>query len=166
MRPEPTPSDGIAPFGSKKGLFGSKLGLFGSTVAAAPVSVVIRTTAGPALAATLMIADDSSIVIGCLPALVDSAFELAAGAAGRSSAPVALSAMKVPPEASTADRSAADRTTPVPAPDLAVGVGCTRAVGAVSNQCSGVGRAGSGSIQPLADQSGRGSGGGENEARS
>src|SRR6266446_6058649 len=115
MRPEPTPSDGIAPFGSKNGLCGSKLGLFGSTVAAPPVSVVVRTTAGPALAATLMIADDSSLVTCCFPAVADTAFELGAGAAGRSSAPVALRATKVPPEARTADRSAADRTTPVPA---------------------------------------------------
>jgi len=143
MKAGADPLNGIAPFGSKKGLFGSKLGLFGSTVAAAPVSVVIRTTAGPALAATLIDRDDSSIVDRCLPALVDSAFELAAGTAGRTSAPVALSAMKVPPEASTADRSAPTGRRPVPAPDLAVVLAVPGRSGAVSNQCSaGTGRLG------------------------
>ncbi len=52
MTPEPTPSEGTLPNGS-----------------AVWPSVVIFTTAGPTLAAASMIADDSLIVIGSVPAV-------------------------------------------------------------------------------------------------
>jgi hypothetical protein len=97
ITPEPTPCSG-------------RLTALGSTP-----SVTMRTTAGPALAATSTIADDSSIVTGCLIE-VGSAFE-AGAPAGLSSVPVAVSAAYVPPDARTAARSDAARIVPTPAPD-------------------------------------------------
>src|SRR5688572_29609261 len=97
MTPEPTPVSGMIPLD-----------------VSTPPLTVIRTTAGLAFAATLIVADDSSIVTGWLLAPTFVAFGVVETAAGRSSAPVALRATSVPPDASTADRSAAARTVPRP----------------------------------------------------
>src|SRR6187397_1611512 len=127
MTPEPTPVAGMMP----------------RSVFASP-EVVICTTAGLTLAATSMVADDSSIVTGCAEPTVWPV-ELDATGVGWSSEPVACSAMTVPPEASTAARRA-DATimqAPPREPVVWVGVGgATVAVpiaGAGSYQRSGVG---------------------------
>src|SRR5919107_2066982 len=97
MTPEPTPVAGIWPKS------GSSLPL-----------VVIRTTAGLALAATSIVADDSSIVTGWRADTGVPVAGLEAGWLGRSKAPVALRGGTVPPDASTADSRAAPRTVPRP----------------------------------------------------
>ena len=69
-----------------------------------------------------MTADDSSIVTGWVTEVLfafDGVVE-----AGRSSAPVAVSAANVPPEARTAARSAADTIVPMPLPDRPPAAGC------------------------------------------
>ena len=90
--------------------------LFGSTP-----SSKIRTTDGPALEATSMMADDSSTLtgwrtdaaLGLLPfAPVDGPV--------RSNAPLAFRAITVPPDARTAAASAAARTVPAPPPRCCV----------------------------------------------
>jgi hypothetical protein len=98
----------------------------------------------PAFAATSMIADDSSIVTGCLTEVCSrssGAVERAVEGAGRGEA------ANVPPEARTAEqRGGDDRPAPVPdrPPAAAVrwrrGDGCTGAGrrSPASNQCSGV----------------------------
>src|SRR6478752_1559942 len=92
MTPEPTPVSGMTP-------------LLPSLVV--PVTV-IRTTAGLTFEATAIVADCSSIETGWrAPTLVPWATAADVGAAGRSRAPAALNARTVPPDASTADRSAA-----------------------------------------------------------
>src|SRR6476646_7873153 len=100
----------------------------------------MRTTDGPALAATLMIAEDSSSVTGCLTVVELVPWVLVAAAGVRSKAPPAVSATTVPPEARTAAARAAAMTVPGPAPRRA-GAATGRAVAgvALSNQCSGVG---------------------------
>src|SRR4029079_11760308 len=125
-------------------------------------SETIRTTAGPAFFATSMTADDSSIVTGWVTEVL-FAFEGFVEAGG-SSAPVAVSAAKVPPDARTAASSAAETIVPMPLLDRPPAAGCWAggchdgagtvvagtdgAAGEVegSNQCSGVaggvGRAG------------------------
>src|SRR5580765_3633040 len=121
----------------------------------------MRTTDGPALAATSMIAEDSSSVTGCL-IVAEFAFWLLVAAIGaRSKAPLAVRATTVPPEARMAAASAAMTTVPVPAPRRGAATAGGLAAGAVvSNQCSGVGsRRGQ-----LCVQSVRGSGEGEKEA--
>ena len=114
--PEPTPVAGMTP-------------LLPASVL--PVTV-IRTTAGLTLAATAMVADDSSTVTGCVDPVVVAWVEAGAGAAGRSRAPAAPRARTVPPEARTAERSAAARTDPPRPPrfdslvTVAAGTGATR----------------------------------------
>ncbi len=128
MTPEPTPVSGMIPL----------------DVSTLPLTLM-RTTAGLAFAATLIVADDSSIVTGWLLAPTVVVVGVVDTGAGRSSAPVALSATSVPPDASTADRSAAPKTVPSPLrPDFVpvtapcvTGVGDTLAAG--SYQRSGVG---------------------------
>src|SRR4029079_10384066 len=109
--------------------------LFGST----PCSK-IRTTDGPALAATSMIAEDSSSLRGWLMELASGPAAVAGlGAAGWSNAPVAFSAATVPPEASTAARRAAPITEPAPGPRRVDRVtGGVAAPPPLSNQRSGV----------------------------
>ncbi len=85
-----------------------------NSVEALPL-VVILTTAGPAEAATSMIADDSSMVTGCRADTV-APTGVEAGWAGCSRAPVALSATTVPPDARAAASSAAPTTEPAPLP--------------------------------------------------
>src|SRR3982751_6574792 len=76
-------------------------------------SAVIRTTAGLTLAATSMIADDSSSVTGCrAPIAVAFEADAPAGVVVRLSAPDASRARNVPPEARTAPRIAARSTWP------------------------------------------------------
>ena len=87
MTPDPTPVSGMTPL----------LPAF-----AVPVTVM-RTTAGLTLAATAIVADDSSMATGwTVPTLV-ACGALAEAGAGRSSAPTADSAATVPTDASTAD---------------------------------------------------------------
>src|SRR4029453_11303395 len=101
MRPDPTPVSGMMP----------------CEVSTLPLTVM-RTTAGLALAATSIVADDSSMVTGWLVApTVVPVGEVAVAATGFSSAPEAVSAATVPPDARTAARSAAPRTVPTPRPD-------------------------------------------------
>src|SRR6187401_48090 len=124
MTPEPTPVGGMTP----------RL-----PVSVAPVTRIL-TTAGLTLVATAIVADDSSMATGWrAPALVDWGDVTAA--AGRSRAPVALSARTVPPEARTADSSAAAINAPPPLPsprDVRVGTSVAAGVGAGSYQRSGV----------------------------
>ena len=100
-------------------------------VSPAPVVVVILTTAGPALAAASITADDSSIVTGCWAPVcwVDPVGDWATV---RSSAPVRSRTTAVPPAARIADRSDAVTTVPTPAPvrrfDVAVVAGWTGAL--------------------------------------
>ncbi len=96
MTPDPTPVAGMTP------LLPESL---------APVTV-IRTTAGLTLAATAIVADDSSMVTGWVEPVLVAWLDAGAGAIGRSSAPAAPSARTVPPEASTADSTAAARIVP------------------------------------------------------
>src|SRR5919106_6281505 len=131
MTPEPTPVSGMIPL----------------DVSTLPLTVM-RTTAGLALAATLIVADDSSMVTGWLLAPTFVTVGVLDTGAGRSSAPVALRATSVPPDASTADRIAAPRTVPRPLRPLRVpltvpwvtGAGETASAG--SYQRSGVGGVG------------------------
>ena len=96
MTPEPTPVSGMTPRSPEFAL---------------PVTVM-RTTAGLTLAATAMVADDSSMVTGwVVPTLCPVTTE--AAGAGWSKAPLALRATTVPPEARIADRRAAARTGPI-----------------------------------------------------
>src|SRR6185436_20553041 len=99
---------------------------------------------------------DSSIVTGCLTE-VGSALD-AGAAACLSSAPVAVSAAIVPPEARTAASTEAARTVPTPLPPDRVRsarggwVGCAGVVAghsgrAGSNQCSGVAEWAGGAVQ-------------------
>ena len=85
-----------------------------NSVVALPL-VVILTTAGPALAATSMIAESSSMVTGWRAETVAPTGE-EAGWACCSKAPVALSATTVPPDARAAASSAAPTTVPAPLP--------------------------------------------------
>ncbi len=109
---------------------------------ALPVTV-IRTTAGLTLAATAIVADDSSMATGwVVPAFVAGG-TLVLVTAGRSSAPVAPRARTVPPDARTADSSETamsepprPRDRPVSGAGLAAVVGT--AAGAGSYQRSGV----------------------------
>src|SRR4051794_9518566 len=76
-------------------------------------SAVIRTTAGLTLAATAMIAGDSSSVTRCpAPTGVLPGAVVPTGVVDRLSAPDAFSARKVPPEARMAASSAARMTWP------------------------------------------------------
>ena len=140
-------------------------------------SETIRTTAGPAFFATSMTADDSSIVTGWVTEVL-FAFE-GVVEAGRSSAPVAVSAANVPPDARTAARSAAETIVPMPLPDrppaagcgqaaattarATVGAGACEAAGELegSNQCSGVAGWFGGAVQLADVHSLRGWGAGE-----
>src|SRR5262245_13810936 len=97
MIPEPTPVDGMIPL----------------DVSTLPL-VVILTTAGLALAATSIVADDSSMVTGWLLAPTVVPTGPLATAVGWSNAPDASSARTVPPDARMADRRAAPSTVPVP----------------------------------------------------
>ena len=127
ITPEPTPVSGMTPYVPELAL---------------PVTV-IRTTAGLTLAATAIVADDSSMVTGwVVPALVASG-TLVVETTGRSSAPVAPRARTVPPDARTADSSETatsepprPRDRPVSGAGLAAVVGT--AAGAGSYQRSGV----------------------------
>ena len=124
MTPEPTPVSGMTP----------RLPAFDVPV------TVIRTTAGLTLAATAIVADDSSIATGwSVPTFV------ACGTLERCRAPVGRARRprrargRCPAEARTADRSGAARTRPAARPRStgvagAVGAG----VGAGSYQRSGV----------------------------
>src|SRR5262245_44651702 len=96
MIPEPTPDSGIVP-PPPSGDW--------------PVAV-IRTTAGLTFAATSMIADDSSRVTDWWVAV----WVLPPDPAGRFRAPVASRTTTVPPEARTAESTAARTTVRVPAP--------------------------------------------------
>src|SRR5260370_21606165 len=96
MIPEPTPCSGIVPPS-------------GSVVV--PVSV-IRTTAGLTLLAASMIAEDSSTATGTLLAEIFAG--AAAGVLRAPIAPVPSSTRTVPPEASTADRTATPTSAPTP----------------------------------------------------
>src|SRR4249919_426898 len=123
MTPEPTPVGGMTP----------RL-----PVSVAPVTRIL-TTAGLTFDATAMVADDSSIATGWrAPALVD--WGAVTAATGRSRAPTALSARTVPPEARTADSSAAaSNDPPLPSPRVVlVGTAVAAGVGAGSYQRSGV----------------------------
>src|ERR671924_629034 len=93
MTPDPTPVSGICP----------------PNAFVLTPSTVIRTTAGLTFAAAAMIADDSSIVTGCWAPTVVVVPLLDVGA-GRLSAPDALSARYMPPDAIVAARTA-DRST-------------------------------------------------------
>src|SRR4249920_1391923 len=95
MTPEPTPVSGITPRSPPE----------------LPVTLIF-TTAGLTLAATAMVADDSSMATGwTVPAFV-ACGNPRLDAAGRSSAPAAPSARTVPPDARTADNSDAARIEP------------------------------------------------------
>src|SRR5919201_1046906 len=112
MTPDPTPVSGIWP---------------PKPFVLTP-STVIRTTAGLTFAAASMIADDSSIVTGCwAPTVVE--LPLFVGGACRSSAPVALRARYVPPDAIVAARTDARSTGPMtpPLPEVRwpAGIGAT-----------------------------------------
>ena len=126
---------------------------------------MICTTAGLAFDATAIVADDSSIVTGWLLAPTVVPVVLVEVGVVSSSAPVALSAKTVPPDARTADSRAAPTTVPTPdRPDLVevTGVDATGAAGIVaagSYQRSGVGWAGT--VVSWRAQSGRASAGGE-----
>src|SRR5690349_20833567 len=147
MTPEPTPVAGMIPVDVSTSLF-----------------VVMRTTPGLAADATSMVAEDSSIVTGWLFAATVEPVGEVAGRTVRLSAPLAVSAATVPPEARTAARSAAPTIVPVP-PRLVAGLTAAVATGAVaaaeagSYQRSGVGA--TGGVSVWRDQSGRASGGGE-----
>src|SRR3954471_6844062 len=96
MTPDPTPVAGMTP-------------LFPESDA--PVTVM-RTTAGLTLAATEIVADDSSMVTGCeAPAFV-AWLDAGTGLPGWSGPPGARRARTVPPAASTADNSATARIEP------------------------------------------------------
>ena len=84
--------------------------------------VEIFTTAGPTRSAAPITADDSSMVTGCWPAMGCATLGFEAGA-GWSNAPARSRATTVPPEASTAARSAAATTVPAPAPPRLRGCG-------------------------------------------
>src|SRR4051812_45423122 len=76
---------------------------------------VMRTTAGLAFDATSTVAEDSSIVTGWFVApMVAPVGVVAVVAAGLSNAPEAFRATTVPPDARTADNSAAPRMVPMP----------------------------------------------------
>ena len=156
MTPEPTPVSGMTPW----------------FVLTLPVTVM-RTTAGLTLAATAMVADDSSMVTGCVVPTVWPAGPVEDAGAGWSSAPVAPSAKTVPPDARTAERSAAARTVG-PEPRLVVrwtgattGVGVEASAETAPSGVVGVTGAGSYHRSGVAaglswrDQSGRASGVGE-----
>src|SRR6187455_3660680 len=153
MTPEPTPVSGMTP-------------LLVSTL----LDVVMRTTAGLTLAATAMVADDSSMLTGWLPLTVEPLAATGLGV-GWSRAPVADRARTVPPEARTADRAAARTTEPV----LDRLARPAEVVGAVTGVVAAVAAAGAGSYQRSGvtagavavswrDQTGRGSGVGEKDA--
>src|SRR6187402_2794251 len=145
MTPEPTPVSGMAPDAS---------GVVPPTV--------IRTTAGLTLAATSMVAEDSSMVTGLVVPTLLPWPVVGMKAPPRSSAPLAPRTRTVPPAARTADRSETARIEPIPVclrvvPPLdgvtaATGAGVA---GAGSNQRSGVVGAGASSVF---DHSGRLSG--------
>src|SRR5688572_18987629 len=133
-----------------------------------PPPIVIRTTAGLTAAATSIVAEFSLIGPGWLLAPTVVPVGPAGSTVARSSAPVARRARTVPLEASTADRSAAAKSVPIPRrPDVlepldagltgVVGTDPARAAG--SYQRSGV-VAGGGSSS-WRDQSLRGPDGGE-----
>src|SRR5690242_11695835 len=136
MKPEPTPVSGTAPSGS-----------------VVVPAVVIFTTAGLSLAATSMTADDSLIETGCwlLPiVLPEPTVEVGTGL---SNAPARSRTSTVPVDATTADRSEAAMTVPIPGPALREDGGCwtcTGATGSVATedhcgwpQAGAAGRAGS-----------------------
>src|SRR5450759_294453 len=100
ITPEPMPVDGIWPNGS-----------FGFP--AAPDSVIV-TIAGDTLAAAVVIADCSSITMGC-DAVTVCAWTAAGVAAGRSRDPDARRSPYVPSEASVAETSDAATMTPTSA---------------------------------------------------
>src|SRR4029079_3369150 len=139
MTPEPTPVSGITP----------------RLPASVEPLTVIRTTAGLTLAATLIVADDSSIVTGRgAPTLVPCAVTWFVTT--RLRAPVALRPSTVPPAASTAESKATATSDPAPEPRRRGGVGFTGWVtGAGSYQRSGVGATG---VSQSRAQSARGSG--------
>ena len=126
-----------------------------------PVTV-IRTTAGLTLAATAMVADVSSMVTGltaptAVPARRRWSRRPGCGRGRR----VAPSARTVPPEARTADSSAAAMTGPSRSAARSSALTATAGAGAAagSYQRSGVGVAGGASYVRI--QSGRASGVGE-----
>src|SRR3954469_4269179 len=122
----------------------------------------MRTTDGPAFAATSMTAEFSSTVIGWRTGVEFGFWPAGAIGVDRSKAPLAVSATTVPPEAMTAAARAAASTVPTPTPRRAGAVtGWARTGDPVSNQRSGVG---SDSPHAVRDHSGRGSGAGENDA--
>src|SRR6478735_309741 len=124
MTPDPTPVSGITPL----------LPAF-----AVPVTVM-RTTAGLTLAATAIVADDSSMVTGWTVPTFVACGALAEAGAGRSSTPTADSAATVPTDASTAERTdASTNEPPLPPERFGVSTGAVDGVaGAGSYQRSGV----------------------------
>src|SRR3954454_18064425 len=145
MIPEPTPVVGMV-----------------SPIASVLVpSTVIRTTAGVTLAATSMIADDSSSVTGCLAPSVVPVVVAAGSVAWRSSAPDAFRARNVPPDPRTPARIAARMTCP--SGDVRRPRGATATVSGRAVGCDQATRSLVGSDQDELgrDQSARGSGVGE-----
>src|SRR3954469_6279063 len=122
----------------------------------------MRTTDGPAFAATSMTAEFSSTVIGWRTGVEFGFWPAGVIGDDRSNAPLAGSATTVPPEAMEAAARAAASTVPTPTPRRAgVVTGWAGTGDPVSNQRSGVG---AGWPPVVRAPSARGSGAGENEA--
>src|SRR6266540_3408447 len=132
MTPEPTPVSGMTP----------------RLPASVEPLTVIRTTAGLTLAATSIVAEDSSMITGWGAPVVVPWAAIGVEEIGRSNAPLALSARTVPPDASTADNTATATIEPAPEPRRRGAVGETGSVtGAGSYQRSGVGATAGSALQ-------------------